>query len=221
MELQRHQLVWLTAGGWRHLLSGATRDPGALECLRHWAGHDLPLVVTCQPPPERPADEMLMVGLAAPLRWQRQRLSLQVRKSAVRCVGAFPEAAAMGPLLPAAARRSWAALTAALAQLGVEAHIYGSHGWQLLSGMDCLREGSDIDLMLAVRSPAHADAVVAFLQQPGFEAPRLDGEIIYPDGSAVAWREWAAWRAGRARQLIVKRRAGAVLVRDLAWAQAA
>jgi phosphoribosyl-dephospho-CoA transferase len=40
---------------------------------------------------------------------------------------------------------------------------------------------------------------------------RLDGELVFPDGAAVAWREWHACRGGRTRRLLVKRLDGATL----------
>jgi hypothetical protein len=44
--------------------------------------------------------------------------------------------------------------------------------------------------------------------------PRLDGELLWPDGAAVAWREWAAWRAGQVGALLVRRIDGVNLVED-------
>jgi phosphoribosyl-dephospho-CoA transferase len=46
---------------------------------------------------------------------------------------------------------------------------------------------------------------------------RLDGELLFRDGAAVAWREWIEWRAGRARAVLVKRLHGVALERDTAW----
>ncbi|PPJ40669.1 malonate decarboxylase holo-[acyl-carrier-protein] synthase, partial [Pseudoxanthomonas sp. KAs_5_3] len=80
-----------------------------------------------------------------------------------------------------------------------------SYGWQAISGLDHVRPGSDLDLSVCVDDMAHADAVAGSLQAFGTERPRLDGELLFGDGAAVAWREWSAWRAGRARAVIVKR----------------
>jgi phosphoribosyl-dephospho-CoA transferase len=105
-----------------------------------------------------------------------------------------------------------------LLALDVEAVVYGSFGWQQLTGLDYLREGSDIDLLLQVASPEQADAAVAALHASGIESPRLDGELVFPDGSAVAWREWAIWRAGLVEQVLVKRLDGPLLARPSHWA---
>ena len=44
-----------------------------------------------------------------------------------------------------------------------------------------------------------------------WNGPRLDGELLFADGAAVAWREWLAYRQGRAAQVLVKRLHGVAL----------
>ena len=68
-----------------------------------------------------------------------------------------------------------------------------------------------------------ADAVTRLLPRPlampwrallaavDWDGPRLDGELLFPDGAAIAWREWQAWRQGRAPQVLVKRLRGVAL----------
>ena len=225
--LQRHQLVWLDAGAWQRVLTERTEmpswDPQALQCLQHWAQRDLPLVVTRQPRgwSGRQADEALMLGLAAPTRWDRRRLCIEARVGDVRRSGHFPRASAITAMLPAPTHQAWAALCSALDQAGALARVYGSYGWQQRTGQACLRDGSDIDLLVAVDSPRQADAVIARLEHVPFGAPRLDGELLFIDGSAVAWREWAAWRAGGTEQLLVKRVHGATLENGSSWKLAA
>jgi phosphoribosyl-dephospho-CoA transferase len=240
MNWQRHQLVWLNAAGWQSVLAETEAEPpwttSARECLQHWAAHDLPLVLTRQPLAptstltSAPGGEggalrtlkTLTLGLAAPLCWGRQRLFVHVAAAAVQRVGAFPLAAAITGALPAAARESWRALGAALQAAGVEARVYGSHGWQALSGLAGVRDGaSDIDLLLPCATPAQADAVVALLDGAPTLLPRIDGECVFEGGAAVAWREWAAWRAGAVRQVLVKRLHGAALVGADTWGLAA
>jgi phosphoribosyl-dephospho-CoA transferase len=97
------------------------------------------------------------------------------------------------------------------------ARVFGSHGWQALSGLDHLHPGSDLDLWVSVDDAAHADAVTRLLQSFAASSPRLDGEIVFGDGTAVAWREWADWRSGRARAVMVRGLTGVALLRDAAW----
>jgi len=212
--LHRHQLALLTETGWRGVLAGAW-DAQARECLAHWAQHRLPLVVTRQRPQ---GSDTVCLGLPAPGRWGRRRIALAVPWDALSRIDAFPRVERLSPLLDAAHRAPWRALCAALAASGVAARVYGSHGWQLLTGLDHVRAGSDIDLCIAVNDPAQADAVAELLQQAWpVGAPRLDGELVFGEGSAVAWREWFTWRAGRAPSVLVKRLAGVGLARAPFW----
>lgn len=209
--LQRHRLVWLHAAGWQRLLA-QPRDPQAQACLAHWAAHDGPLVVARQGAGD---GGPLALGLSAPLAWGRRKLALSVAREGVARLGDFPLAAAVGPLLPVAVRARWQALADALAALGATARVHGSHGWQLLSGLPHLREGSDLDVHVTVPDAPTADAVAARLVALDWPGPRLDGELVFASGAAVAWREWRDWRAGRCAQVMVKRLAGVTLEREV------
>lgn len=211
--LHRHQLALLTEAGWRGVLDGAW-DAQAQDWLGHWARQDLPLVVTRQLPQ---VGHVVCLGLPAPGRWDRRRIALAVPRTGIARFGDFPEALQLMRLLPAPHRVAWRALCAALSGCGVTPRVHGSHGWQWLTGLDHLRAGSDIDLCIPVDGPAHADAVVAVLQSWPEDAPRLDGELMLPNGDAVAWREWCQWRAGRTPSVLVKRLDGVALAHALAW----
>jgi phosphoribosyl-dephospho-CoA transferase len=211
--LRRHDLVWLDAAGWQQALAAPDLDSQAHNCLAHWAAHGLPLVVTRQPAQagSGAAAAPLVLGLAAPQRWQRRRLFVETTMRAVQRRGSFPTAAALAPLLAPAARAPWLRWCSTLEAQGLAPRVYGSHGWQLATGLPCTHAASDIDLLLHATGANDADAAVALLQAAPCAAPRLDGEIVFADGAAVAWREWAAWRAGRTAQLLVKRLRGASL----------
>lgn len=207
--LHRHQLVRLTVEGWQRVRAESWDDV-ARPCLEHWAARRLPLVVTRQA--AEPADP-LALGLAAPLRWQRRRIALRVERRHIAWCDEFPRIEALTPSLPQRRRDAWQRLSRALSSLGATTRVYGSHGWQLLSALPCVHPDSDIDLWTGVADAAQADAVAAALE--GLDAPhlpRLDGELLFPDGRAFAWREWRAWRAGRCRAILSKTLHGASLV---------
>ncbi len=212
---RRHQLVRLSEAGWAAVLAGAW-DEQARDCLVHWCLHGLPLVVTRQP--EQLGDAIsLALGLPAPSRWERRRLALQVPRSALRGRAEFPTLTQVQALLPASARRSTGELAASLDACRASAHAFGSYGWQAISGLDHLRPSSDLDLWVAVDGVAQADAVAYLLHRFAASSLRLDGELVFGDGAAVAWREWIDWRAGRVRAVMVKRLHDVALRRDVDW----
>ena len=209
--LHRHQLAWLTPAGWSRVLRREW-DAVVAGCLEHWAAHSLPLVVTRQSVCVAGADTLAM-GLPAPDRWERRRIALGIPRADVLYFDEFPRAGQVAPLLPDAARTQWRMLCAALAACGVVARVHGSYGWLYLTGLDHVRPSSDIDVWIDVRDVHQADAVARQMQ--GFECvhPRLDGELVFEGGIAVAWREWLRWRAGGAHALLVKRLEGSSLWR--------
>jgi phosphoribosyl-dephospho-CoA transferase len=207
--LRRHQLAHLNAAGWRDALA-SDWDAEARACLAHWASHGLPLVVTRQAVPRTAPDQPLTLGLATPACWGRRVLSLQVAPAAIAWFSEFPALTAALGVLPRRSRTALHRLQAGLLRHGVRAHAYGSTGWQCLTGLAYRHERSDLDLWLAVDSPAQADAVAQTLLACSSPV-RLDGELVFADGSATAWREWAAWRDGRCAQLLVKHLHGVAL----------
>lgn len=210
MLLRRHRLAHLCAQGWSQVLDQPWDDEGR-ACIAHWAGEGLPLVVTRQPASTATQGEGVSLGLPAPARWGRRRLALQVPRAAILCFDEFPRANEVLHLLPRDARAAWRRLMNALEIERVQARVYGSYGWQQLTGLKYVHPGSDLDLWMAVDDARHADAVAACLQALVVGRLRLDGELVFPDGSAVNWREWSAWRAGHARSVLVKHVRGARL----------
>ncbi len=225
--LARHDLIWLDNAAWQRVLAQmvdtrAEEDPVPRQCLRHWAVHQLPLVVARQPAgwSGQDAGESTTLGLAAPSCWGRRRLTISAQIADISRSGSFPAASAAAQNLPASLHAAWTSLCGDIEALGARAKVYGSHGWQILTGLAYLRAGSDVDLLLTVDSAQQADAVARLLGSAAIESPRIDGEFSFPDGAAVAWREWAAWRAGAVDQVLVKRLHGPGLECARSWAVA-
>ena len=123
----------------------------------------------------------------------------------------FPRARAIAPLLQFGLRGRWLQLAAQLHAHGVDARVHGSHGWQCLTGLRYLTPQSDLDLLLPVADAEMADAVAEGLERFAWTGPRLDGELLFPNGAAVAWREWLQWRRGSVDRILVKRLHGVSL----------
>lgn len=229
--LRRHQLVWLDEYAWYRVLAGASssHDPSqalsteTTDCLAHWAQQRWPLVVTRQPAEvvAGPPDGVLALGLAAPARWGRQSIRVTASLRGVARQGEFPLAVALGPELPAAAQAGWGLLCEGLARLGVVARVYGSYGWQQLTGMNYVHAGSDIDLLMDVSTAAQADQAAALLLAAESGPVRIDGELVFEDGAAVAWREWLRFRSGQIDRILVKQLTLATLEDAAAWATTA
>lgn len=196
--LERHQLVWLTPEAWQEILSRPW-DTQAAEILTHWQAQQLPLMVTRQRVDAAP--DLVCLGLPAPARWGKHKLAVRVEVQSLSVIAPCPT------LEDVALHSSWrdAAfdLCAALAAQGVQPRVYGSYAWQHLSGFDYIHPSSDIDLYLRVHDLDQATWVTEQLAQAQLPQ-RLDGELIFPGGAAVAWREFQQLIQAKVAQVILK-----------------
>ena len=202
MKLRRHQLAYPSKTGWRHLVN-LPMDEHVSRHLQEWAQRRLPLVVTRQDAVESTGE--IAIGWPAPPQWGHSRVALQVPAKCVGWFDEFPYASDACRLLPRNTRSVIETLLRALGRLRIRPRVYGSYGWQLLSGFGYVHGASDLDLWLPVGSLEHADGAVSLLKDCVPQDLRIDGELLFPDGAGVAWREYAAWRAGRTGGLLVKR----------------
>jgi phosphoribosyl-dephospho-CoA transferase len=202
----RNQLARLTPEGWQQL-QAKERDESDRVVLNHWQVRNLPLVITHQRCGE--PTQQVSLGLPAPAQWSRRKLALTVPASAIAQSQMFPKlhqiasAHALG--------KDVLALANALADSGVQAQVYGSYAWQFLTDLNYLHSSSDLDLILSVANLAQAKAVSHRLENTQL-AMRLDGEIAFASGHAVAWRELLLLLHGQVAQVLVKSRLGLVLV---------
>lgn len=208
---QRNQLVWLTPAGWQAVLA-ASWDAQARMIIGHWAQSGLPLVVTRQRTDL--GGEHLSLGLPAPIQWARRRLALNVRREHVLKVGGFP---ALHHVLAASPGAYPGAPAVDIPAMPM--HVYGSLGWQTLTGLNYTHAKSDLDVLVYVDTLVDtlADAVHAAQVLQAWRAPwRVDGEIVFPGGFAVAWRELLQAHRGVVAQVLVKSRSDVVL---LTWTE--
>lgn len=198
--MRRHDLVYL-----QHDAAFATTcaEPGdaSWQAARDWIAAGRPLVAARQPP----GSERLRLGLSLPLAQQRKRLSIDVEAKAVARIDSPLPVARCCSRLPAAEAAVLARLAEQAAACGAGLGVFGSLAWEVLSGEVYRHADSDIDLICDVATPEQFDVMLAALQRAADELPcRLDGELRFPDGNAVAWREMAAQYRQPAAQVLIK-----------------
>ena len=109
---------------------------------------------------------------------------VQRRTRALPLVGALDA-------VPAAWRDGLAALEREAAGAGLGLAVYGSVALAALTGQRYVRPESDIDLLLRPLGRAQLMAGLDLLAAHARQLP-LDGEVVFPDGRAVAWKELRA-----------------------------
>lgn len=196
----RHELVWLTGRGWDAALERAL--PGQQVAIEQWRREDWPAVV-------RRADTGLAVGevsLGIPLPPTPDGVKGRIALNASGIDVAQRRPALTLVEAAQAASAHWRPALDVLAA-SVPLRAYGSLAMQAITGQAYLTPSSDIDLLFF---PAAANALragLALLEHHAAVLP-LDGEIVFPSGAAVAWKEWLNASRNEARVLV--KEAGAV-----------
>jgi len=191
----RHDWVWLRTEWERGLRSPLSPEDRATA--EEWQGRGRPLVVARRQPGD--ADDDLRLGLALP---DKRRIGVHLAAAVMaRHTGPLTVSAAL-PSAPEAWRPALRMVADAAHALSVPAYVFGSLAWQHRSGLPYVRPDSDVDLLFAPHHWPSVEALMIALQalEKSGATPRLDGEVLLPDGGAVAWRELAA----RPARLIVK-----------------
>ena len=186
----RHDLVWLSSRGWERARAGA--PPAALGALDAWRDAGWPATVRRAETELAPGE--VAIGFAMPPRPEdggKLRVGCRVeladigrRTRALALVGALDA-------VPAAWRDRLAALERESAGAGLGLAVYGSVALEALTGQRYLTPSSDIDLLLRPLNRVQLMAGLELLARYATSLP-LDGEIVFPDGRAVAWKEMRA-----------------------------
>jgi phosphoribosyl-dephospho-CoA transferase len=194
----RHDLVWLTPEGWH--AAAARARPLERAAIELWAAEGWPGTVRRRDA-HAPADSVPL-GLSLPpdpANGSKPRIALHARREHV---------ARWSPPLPLAgsltcAPDEWRAALAALVDAAQPAslHTYGSLALQALTGRPYLTGSSDIDLVFRPAGVEQLYYVIELLASQAAHLP-LDGEVVFPSGDAVAWKELRDARHGTARVLV-------------------
>ncbi|HWW05285.1 malonate decarboxylase holo-[acyl-carrier-protein] synthase [Collimonas sp.] len=200
--LARHNLVWLSADGWQRAAASMAADYRAV--LERWQLNAWPAVMR-----RREADtppDQLCLGLALPpdANGDKTRIPFKAQLADIqRITDPLTLRLALMHAPP-----GWSPALHAFAgdclHSGIALRIYGSWAWQILTQQDYVRSASDIDLLFAPRTVAEFNCGVGLLAQYATQLP-LDGEIVFADGQAVAWKECLqALQAGSQQRVLVK-----------------
>lgn len=180
---RRHDFAWLEVDA---CVAAAKADEQ--EYAAQWIRRGLPVVVTRRDSALL-ADE-LGLGIALSPKHGRMRIGFTARLQSVRRTAPPPH---LNEVIASAPRR-WRAGLLDLAgnaeALGIELRVYGSFAWQHFIGERYVTRSSDIDLLWQAGDRARLARGLMLLSSCEFRSGlRFDGEIVWPDGAAIAWRE--------------------------------
>ncbi len=190
----RHDLVWLTGRGWDAALACAL--PGQHAGIEQWRRENWPAVVRRPDVGLAPGQVSLGIPLPPAADGVKGRIALHALESDVaqrRPPLALADAAQAAP-------DRWRPALDVLAA-GLPLQAYGSLAMQAITGQAYLSPSSDIDLLFCPRDAESLQAGLALLDQAAATLP-LDGEIVFPSGAAVAWKEWLNASRNEARVLV-------------------
>lgn len=188
----RHDLIWLEADAAAHAraLPGcatARLDPAAQ--LSAWTSAGRPLVLSRQPRELAPGRTLL--GLPLPPSAGKHRIAFDVPTSRIARRAPPPPLHAIASLLPAHWQPTLQALNTHADIVATAPRAFGSAAMQAITGIACLGEDSDLDLLLKPTSRAAAERALDALGSLAARGagPALDGEMIDRHGRAASWRE--------------------------------
>jgi phosphoribosyl-dephospho-CoA transferase len=187
---RRHELLTVAPNFWRSELASRPAIAAA-PFLANWADNGWPVVVRRRMAGDRP-DEV-PVGVPLPPAVGKMRIALTIPEQAVL------ERLPPPPLLTVAhaADRAWGPIIHTLVALaedyGVLPAAFGSLLWQYRTSLSYLSPRSDLDVLWPIGADCEIGALVAGIASAEMGAPmRIDGEIVFPNGEAVNWRELRA-----------------------------
>jgi phosphoribosyl-dephospho-CoA transferase len=160
---------------------------------------------------------LVPVGVPLPPAAGKRRVALLFPPDGVLQRSSPPSLRAAARVADPVWRSTIASLLALGARTGIEPSVFGSLLWQHQTGLTYLSPHSDLDALWPVPAGFDVLSLVFGIAKVQRDAPlRIDGEVIFSDGSAVNWRElWNAHRAADRATVLAKTMEGVRLL-DLA-----
>jgi len=193
----RHNLVWLSQQGWRDAIDAAA--PEHRGVLENWRDNDWPATVRRRDTHADANEVGLGVALPPDAEGRKVRIALRVQALEVtRSIPPLPLKSVLPALAP-----PWREELTVLDNraVGLVLRVYGSVALQVLTGQSYVTPQSDVDLLFYPATQQQLNAGLALLAFHATHLP-LDGEIVFPSGQAVAWKEWLQAQAAGAQVLV-------------------
>jgi len=203
-------LVWLDDAGWK--AAQATDEPQHKAAFRLWQMQSWPVIVRRADADAAP-DEICL-GLPLPPdedSGHKLRISLRAHTANIKKATPALELASVRRSSPSTWRAQLAALERDAA--GLHLRVYGSLALEALTELPYVSETSDVDILFHPTSRRQLEDGVAILSRHAALLP-LDGEIAFPGGAAVSWKEWRMAIANPAK--VIVKELGAVRLADTA-----
>jgi phosphoribosyl-dephospho-CoA transferase len=202
MMLHRHDLLRVEPSAWDAMLRC---NPGLadLPLVADWARLNRPVIVRRRMAGD--CADAVPAALPLPPNYGKRRLAFSFASCAA--VAVLPAVRLRDAA--AAAPSAWHPIVAALLDLGeaegITPRVFGALLWQHVTGLPYLTAKSDIDLLWSISDERTAASLVEGLLRLDADASvRLDGELEFPDGAAVNWRELVRDGADLGHELLVK-----------------
>lgn len=211
--LARHSLAWLSADGWAQAYSSAPES--CREFIPQWQQMDWPAVARRRDADTGEEDECLGVALPPDaVTGIKRRIPVRASRSHIKKISAPLALKALLASAPDGWRGQLAALDIKACHLGIDFKVYGSAALQATTGQQYLTPTSDIDLLFYPVDETQLQDGLSLLDKYAATLP-LDGEIVFPSGQAVAWKEWIQARAASTACRVLVKEVQAVYLRSI------
>jgi phosphoribosyl-dephospho-CoA transferase len=185
--IRRHSFAWTTDPG--NCLEGETPQDDVAG-LRNWLSGGRPVII--RRPCVSEDGETLHVGLALPPDPVKRRLAFRLPVSSIDKLVEPPLwtdcAAAAAPELAGMVR---SILSATLAS-GLPLQTFGSHAWQLHTGLPYVTARSDIDLLVPIKRRESWRRFRDTMAESEASNHQIDLEVVLNGDAAFNWREFEA-----------------------------